>query len=72
MRAPKSAPLASHMTTVETARDLDIIRAALGGPRLDYFGASYGTFLGATYAALFPDRVGRIVLDGGRRPRPVA
>ena len=56
------------MTTVETARDLDIIRAALGSPRLDYYGASYGTFLGATYAALFPNRIGRMVLDGAVDP----
>ena len=61
--------LASHMTTVETARDLDIVRAALGSPRLDYYGASYGTFLGATYAALFPRRVGRMVLDGAVDPQ---
>ena len=61
--------LASHMTTVETARDLDIVRAALGSPRLDYYGASYGTFLGATYAALFPSRVGRMVLDGAVDPQ---
>ena len=61
--------LASHMTTVETARDLDIIRAALGSPRLDYYGASYGTFLGATYAALFPSRIGRMVLDGAVDPQ---
>jgi pimeloyl-ACP methyl ester carboxylesterase len=60
--------LASHMTTVETARDLDIIRAALASPRLDYYGASYGTFLGATYAALFPHRIGRMVLDGALDP----
>ncbi len=61
--------LASHMTTVETARDLDIIRAAVGSPRLDYYGASYGTFLGATYAALFPNRIGRMVLDGAVDPQ---
>src|SRR6185312_12042795 len=61
--------LASHMTTVETARDLDIVRAALGSPRLDYYGASYGSFLGATYAALFPRRVGRMVLDGAVDPQ---
>ena len=43
---------------------MDILRAALGEPRLDFFGASYGTKLGATYAQLFPKRVGRMVLDG--------
>lgn len=64
----RSGPLASHMTTIETARDLDIIRSALGSPRLDYYGASYGTFLGSMYAALFPQHVGRMVLDGAVDP----
>jgi len=59
-----SGVLAAHVTTVEAARDMDILRAVLGEPRLDYFGASYGTKLGATYAQLFPKRVGRMVLDG--------
>ena len=43
---------------------MDILRAALASPRLDYLGKSYGTFLGATYADLFPRKVGRFVLDG--------
>ena len=43
---------------------MDVLRAALGEETLSYFGASYGTKLGATYAELFPDRVGRLVLDG--------
>lgn len=60
----RSDSLIGHVTTIETARDLDVIRAALGQPTLTYFGASYGTKLGATYAELFPDRVGRLVLDG--------
>lgn len=59
-----SGDVAAHVTTIETARDMDVLRAALGEDRLDYFGASYGTKLGATYADLFPDRVGRLVLDG--------
>ncbi len=59
------AALAAHVSTVESARDIDVLRAALGQRRLDYFGASYGTRLGATYAELFPRRVGRLVLDGG-------
>ncbi len=62
--ADKSGDVASHITTVEAARDMDILRAALGESTMDYFGASYGTQLGATYADLFPDRVGRLVLDG--------
>ena len=62
--AERSGELAAHVTTVEAARDMDVLRAALGEGQLDYFGASYGTKLGATYADLFPDRVGRLVLDG--------
>ena len=58
------AQLAAHVTTVEAARDMDVLRSALGHRRLDYFGASYGTKLGATYAELFPRQVGRFVLDG--------
>jgi len=61
--------LVDNLTTVNSARDLDVLRAALGQPQLDYLGVSYGTHLGATYAGLFPDRVGRFVLDG---PLPAA
>ncbi|GAA4701992.1 alpha/beta hydrolase [Nocardioides conyzicola] len=62
--ADRSGALAAHVTTTEAARDMDVLRAALGESRLTYYGASYGTKLGATYADLFPDRVGRLVLDG--------
>lgn len=62
--ADRSPALAAHVTTVEAARDMDVLRAALGESAMDYLGASYGTKLGATYADLFPDRVGRMVLDG--------
>ncbi|WP_185994451.1 alpha/beta hydrolase [Nocardioides campestrisoli] len=60
----KSGDLVDHVSTVEAAKDMDILRAALGQDELDYLGASYGTQLGATYAELFPDRVGFMVLDG--------
>ncbi|MEU5595532.1 alpha/beta hydrolase [Streptomyces sp. NPDC020298] len=60
--------LLRHVSTVEAARDMDILRAVLGDPKLNYVGASYGTFLGATYAGLFPKRVGRVVLDGAMDP----
>ncbi|QDI70158.1 proteinase [Streptomyces calvus] len=63
--APK---LLRHVSTVEAARDMDIVRAALGDWKLHYVGASYGTFLGATYAGLFPHRAGRLVLDGAVDP----
>ena len=66
--AEKSGALAAHVSTVEAARDMDVVRAALGESELDYFGASYGTKLGATYAELFPAKVGRFVLDGGVDP----
>ncbi len=62
--AERSGDLAAHVSTIEAARDMDVLRAALGESTLDYFGASYGTELGATYAELFPERVGRFVLDG--------
>src|SRR6202030_4367614 len=54
--------------TVDTARDLDRIRAALGDARLTFIGHSYGTLLGATYAELFPDHVRAMVLDGAIDP----
>jgi pimeloyl-ACP methyl ester carboxylesterase len=63
--APK---LLRHVSTVEAARDMDVLRAVLGDEKLTYVGASYGTFLGATYAGLFPDRAGRLVLDGAMDP----
>ncbi|WP_168929374.1 alpha/beta hydrolase [Nocardioides sp. GY 10113] len=59
---------ASHVTTVEDAQDMEVIRQAIGAEELDYLGFSYGTFLGTTYAALFPDHVGRMVLDGALDP----
>ncbi|MEU7721800.1 alpha/beta hydrolase [Streptomyces tibetensis] len=65
----KDAPrLLRHVSTVEAARDMDIVRAALGDRKLNFVGASYGTFLGATYAGLFPERAGRLVLDGAMDP----
>jgi pimeloyl-ACP methyl ester carboxylesterase len=51
-------------STANVARDMDRLRQSVGDERLTYIGYSYGTFLGATYARLFPERVGRFVLDG--------
>jgi len=56
------------ITTANTARDMDIVRGALGLDRIDYLGVSYGTYLGAVYAALFPRRVDRMVLDSTVNP----
>ncbi|MGA8850129.1 MAG: alpha/beta hydrolase [Aeromicrobium sp.] len=64
----KSGALASHVSTAEVVRDLDILRALMGERTLDYYGASYGTQIGATYADVFPERVGKMVLDGAVDP----
>jgi len=53
-----------HVSTANAARDMDALRAAVGDEQLTYLGYSYGTFLGATYASLFPDRHRAMVLDG--------
>ncbi|MET8177310.1 alpha/beta hydrolase [Streptomyces sp. NPDC005336] len=66
--ATRSGKILGHVSTVESARDMDLLRAALGDKRLSYVGASYGTFLGAAYADLYPRRVGRLVLDGALDP----
>lgn len=64
----KSGEVGPHVSTVEAARDMDVLRAALGEDELDYLGFSYGTRLGATYAELYPDKTGRLVLDGAINP----
>ncbi|SHH11383.1 alpha/beta hydrolase [Streptoalloteichus hindustanus] len=56
--------LLPHMTTVNTARDLDLLRRAVGERQLTYHGISYGTYVGAVYANLFPGRVRALVFDG--------
>ncbi|WP_116115060.1 alpha/beta hydrolase [Austwickia chelonae] len=56
-------PLIDHMSTASTVRDHEMVRRALGDKQFNYFGVSYGTYLGATYAALFPNTVGRMVVD---------
>jgi pimeloyl-ACP methyl ester carboxylesterase len=57
-----------HIDTVSAAKDLDVLRAVMNDAKLNYLGFSYGTFLGSTYASLFPDNVGRLVLDGAVDP----
>jgi pimeloyl-ACP methyl ester carboxylesterase len=66
--AATSGALLPYITTANTARDMDAIRAALGEPKLSYYGGSYGTYLGAVYASLFPDRTDRVVLDSSEGP----
>ncbi|WP_030170153.1 alpha/beta hydrolase [Spirillospora albida] len=66
--ATKEARDLPHVGTLNAARDMDILRSSLGDPKLTYFGASYGTYLGATYAELFPRNVRALVLDGAVDP----
>lgn len=58
-----SGELLDHITTVDVVRDLDLLRHLLGAEKLNYVGVSYGTYVGAMYAELFPNSVGRLVLD---------
>ena len=60
--------LLGYVDTVSAARDLDLLRAILGDTKLNYLGYSYGTLLGATYADLYPEKTGRLVLDGALDP----
>jgi pimeloyl-ACP methyl ester carboxylesterase len=64
----RSGALLAHVDTLSTVKDMDVLRAMLGDSRLSYYGASYGTFIGAWYAQEFPWRVGRLVLDGAVDP----
>jgi pimeloyl-ACP methyl ester carboxylesterase len=66
----ETARIAPWLGTNNAARDLDLIRAAVGDDALTYVGFSYGTRLGATYAELFPDTVRALVLDGAVKPTP--
>lgn len=63
-----SGELLGFVDTTSAARDLDLLRAILGDEKLNYLGYSYGTLLGATFADLYPDKVGRVVLDGALDP----
>ena len=63
-----TGPLLGEVDTVSTAHDLDLLRAVLGDSQLHFLGFSYGTFLGATYADLYPENVSRMVLDGALDP----
>ena len=64
----KPTELLDHVDTVSVARDLDVLRALSGDQKLNYAGFSYGTYLGAHYAELFPANTGRMVLDGALDP----
>ncbi|MFF5259311.1 alpha/beta fold hydrolase [Actinomadura viridis] len=69
--AQKFGWMLPHMRTTSSARDLDSIRKALGAQQISYYGFSYGTYLGATYASLFPKNIKRMVWDGNVDSREV-
>jgi pimeloyl-ACP methyl ester carboxylesterase len=63
-----AGPLLEHMSTQNVARDLDVLRAAVGDKQLNYLGFSYGTLIGATYVNMFPKNSRAIILDGNVDP----
>ncbi|MET9609577.1 alpha/beta hydrolase [Streptomyces sp. NPDC006512] len=67
----RAGDMLPHLTTRNSARDMDIIRAALGEKRISYLGSSYGTYLGAVYMQLFPQRADRFVLDSATDPNRI-
>ncbi|MCU1536134.1 MAG: hypothetical protein JWP82_485 [Humibacillus sp.] len=66
--ARRGGERARHLSTTEVARDMDVLRVLVGDAKLNFFGGSYGTFLGALYADAFPTKVGRMVLDSAMSP----
>lgn len=66
--ATRAGALLDHVSTVDTVHDLDWLRRAVGDDRLSYWGISYGTYLGAVYASLFPDRLRAVILDANVDP----
>lgn len=64
----RTGELLAHIDTDSTVRDLDMLRGIVGDPQLNYLGFSYGTQIGALYADMFPERAGRLVLDGAVDP----
>lgn len=67
----KSGDVIPYITTRNTARDMDTIRAVLGERKISYVGYSYGTYLGAVYSQMFPQRTDRFVLDSGVDPQRI-
>ncbi len=68
--AARSGDELRYVNTLNTARDMDAIRAALGESQINYFGVSYGTYLGTVYGQLFPQRVRRMLLDSNINADP--
>lgn len=70
-KANNRAGILRHLTTKDVAKDLNLIRQKLGASTINYYGFSYGTYLGQVFASLFPERVRRMVFDGTVDPRGV-
>ncbi len=70
-RCRKNGPILEHVTTVDSARDMESIRRALGVDTINFYGFSYGTYLGQVYSTLYPQRVRRLVLDSNVNPKRV-
>jgi pimeloyl-ACP methyl ester carboxylesterase len=62
--ARNAGPILDHMSTANVARDMDLLRRAVGDRKMTYVGYSYGTAIGSTYANMFPDKVRAVVIDG--------
>lgn len=69
--AAKNGPLLKHLTTIDTAKDMESLRLALGQKQINYYGFSYGTYLGQVYATLYPTHVRRMVLDSNVDPKRI-
>ncbi|GAA3351124.1 alpha/beta hydrolase [Amorphoplanes nipponensis] len=69
--AASGGALLRHLRTTDTVQDMELLRAALGAEQLNFYGFSYGTYLGQVYATRYPQRVRRMVLDGNVNPRRV-
>jgi pimeloyl-ACP methyl ester carboxylesterase len=67
----KNGKILKYMTTVDSAKDMEVLRRALGVKRINFFGFSYGTYLGQVYSTLYPDRVRRQVFDSNVNPQRV-
>ncbi|WP_449278471.1 alpha/beta hydrolase [Leucobacter sp. GX24907] len=70
--AERSGDLIKHVDTLSTVHDLDMLRSIVGDAHLNYLGFSYGTYIGSLYADTFPEKVGRLVLDGVMDPTSTA
>ena len=69
--AKNNGPILDHLTTVDSVNDMESIRKALGEKKINYYGFSYGTYLGQVYGTLHPDRLRRVVFDGTVDPRKI-